>query len=119
VAGTKKDKETMENTEHAERQINFFREFRAFRSCQKLIVVGRLSGNVFLLFAVSSTDDLPFRQTWALIEPQKGAKSHKKAVAFASGPSHHKNAVAARYTCPLPLAGRPAVSSVSEASFFR
>ena len=52
-AGTKKDKET---TEHAEKQIDFFREFRAFRSCQKLIVVERLSGNVLQLFAVSSTD---------------------------------------------------------------
>ena len=55
-AGTNKDKETTENTEHAEKQIDFFREFRAFRSCQKLIVVERLSGNVFQLFAVSNTD---------------------------------------------------------------
>jgi len=54
-AGTKKDKETTENTEHAEKQIDFFREFRAFRSCQELIVVERLSGNAFQLFAVSST----------------------------------------------------------------
>ena len=58
LAGTKKDKETTENTEHAEKQIDFFREFRAFRSCQKLIVVERLSGNVFQLFAVSSTEKL-------------------------------------------------------------
>jgi len=56
MAGTKKDKETTENTEHAEKQIDFFREFRAFRSFQKLIVVERLSGSVFQLFAVSSTD---------------------------------------------------------------
>ena len=55
-AGTKKDKETTEHTEHAEKQIDVFREFRAFRSCQKLIVVERLSGNVFQLFAVSNTD---------------------------------------------------------------
>ena len=56
MAGTKKDKETTENTEHAEKQIDFFREFRAFRSRQKLIVVERLSGNVFQLFAVSNTE---------------------------------------------------------------
>jgi len=57
-AGTKKNKETTENTEHAEKQIDFFREFRAFRSCQKLIVVERLSGNVLQLFAVGSTEIL-------------------------------------------------------------
>ena len=51
---TKKDKETTENTEHAEIQIDFFRDFRAFRSCQELIVVERLSGSVFQLFAVSN-----------------------------------------------------------------
>ena len=45
LAGTKKDKETTENKEHAEKQIDFFCECRAFRSRQKLIVVGRLSGS--------------------------------------------------------------------------
>ena len=55
-AGTKKDKETTENTEHAEEQIDVFREFREFRSYQELIVVEQSSGDVFQLFAVSSTD---------------------------------------------------------------
>ncbi len=55
LAGTKKNKETTENTEHAEKQIDFFREFRAFRSCQELIVVEQLSGDVCQLSAVSST----------------------------------------------------------------
>jgi hypothetical protein len=73
-AGTKKNKETTENTEHAEKQIDFFREFRAFRSCQKLIVVERLSGNVFPLFAVSSADVLPFRQIWISSELRKTQK---------------------------------------------
>jgi len=56
LAGAKKDKETTENAEHTENQIGFFREFYVFRSCQKLIVGERLSGNVFQLFAVSDTD---------------------------------------------------------------
>jgi len=40
--------------EHAKKQNDFFREFRVFRSCQKLLVVERLFGSVFRLFAVSS-----------------------------------------------------------------
>ena len=60
-AGTKKNRETTENTEHAEKQIGFFREFR---SCQELIVVERLSGNVFQLFAVSNTDNSGFAADW-------------------------------------------------------
>ena len=64
--GTKKDKKTTENTEHAEEQIDVFREFRAFRSCQKLIVVERLSGVVFQLSVVSSTDWKISQQTGVL-----------------------------------------------------
>ncbi len=36
-AGSKEDKETTENAERAEKQIDVFCEFRAFRSYQKLI----------------------------------------------------------------------------------
>lgn len=50
-------------------------------------------------------------------ETTKSIKVHEVGCRLCESPPHHKIAVTARYTCPLPLAGRPGVSSVSEASF--
>ena len=53
VGRIKKNKETTENAENAEKQIDFFRDFC---SCQKLIVVERLSGETCQLLGVCNTE---------------------------------------------------------------
>ena len=75
----KKNKETTENAENAEKQIDFFRDFC---SCQKLIVVERLFWKC--LPVVCSADVSDVATDWVCVTMKFMKEHEEKAVAVSS-----------------------------------